>query len=96
MFEIWIDENGYYSTEYKDIIVEVKDMPTDITDGRHLKAYKFNPETQLLEVDEVKLAEIKAAIENEIKMPTESERLADLESAFLELSMMMLGGEQLW
>lgn len=91
MFTIWIDENGYYSTEDKGILAEVKEMPV-VTHSKHLLAYKYNESTQLLELDEDKLTEIKRAIENEVRIPTAEERLADLENAFLEFTSMMLDG----
>lgn len=93
MFTICVNENNYYTTDNTKRLVKVEKMPDDIKDVRQLKAYKYNEETKLLEVDETKLAEIDNEIANEVKIPTESERLADLETAFLELSMMMLGGE---
>lgn len=92
MFTIWIDENGYYSTEDRGIFVEVKKIPS-IIDVKHLLAYKYNSDTQLLELNETKLEEIKKAIENEIKIPTAEERLADLENAFLEFVNSTLGNE---
>ena len=92
MFTIWIDENGYYSTEDKGFLAEVIDMP-DVDNIKHLLAYKYNSETQLLELDEEKLKEIEVQASNEHKIPTTEERLKDLENAFLELSTMILGGE---
>lgn len=92
MFEIWISSDGYYSTELGDL-VEVKEMPNSIINPKELLAYKYNPETKLLELDEAKLVEIRTMIESEVKIPTAEERLADLEAAFLELSTMVLGGE---
>lgn len=92
MFEIWIDSDGYYSTEPGEL-VEVKEMPNSIINPKELLAYKYNLETKLLELDETKLVEVKAIIENEDKVPSAEERLADLEAAFLELSAMVLGGE---
>jgi hypothetical protein len=89
MFTIWIDENGYYSTEDKGIFAEVKEMPV-VEHPKHLLAYKYNSDTQLLELDEAKLKEIKEAIKNEARKPSDAERLADLENAFLEFTSMML------
>jgi hypothetical protein len=91
MFTIWIDENNYYSTEDKGILADVKEMPI-VEHSKHLLAYKYNSDTQLLELDETKLEEIKKAIENEVKIPTAEERLADLENAFMEFTSMMLDG----
>ena len=91
LFTICVDDNGYYSTEVTDNFVQVKEMP-NITDVKQLFAYKYNKETQLMEVDEDKLLEINNEIDNpQIKLTAE-ERLADLENAFLELSTMILGG----
>ena len=89
MFTIWIDSDGYYSTEDKGILADVKEMPV-VEHSKHLLAYKYNESTQLLELDESKLEGIKTAIENEVRMPSAEERLADLESAFLEFTSMML------
>jgi hypothetical protein len=91
MFTIWIDENNYYSTEDKGILADVKEMPI-VTHSKHLLAYKYNSDTQLLTLDEDKLEKIKADIENEVKIPTVEERLADLENAFFEFTAMMLDG----
>lgn len=93
LFAIWIDEEGYYSTENKGITVEIEEMPTNITNVEQLKAYKYDQETQKLKLDTDKLSKINAAVEEALLVPSESERLADLELAFLELSTMMLGGE---
>ena len=93
LFTICVDDNGYYTTESTDNLVQVKEMPKDITDVKQLFAYKYNSETQSLEADETKLAEINYEIDNPPVTLTSEERLADLENAFLELSMMMLGGE---
>lgn len=92
MFTIWIDENGYYSTEDKGILAEVKEMPV-VEHSKHLLAYKYNESTQLLELDETKLEKIKSNIEKEVRIPTDSERLADLENAFLEFVNSTLGSE---
>lgn len=92
MFTIWIDENNYYSTEDKGILADVKEMPI-VEHSKHLLAYKYNESTQLLELDETKLEEIKSNIEKEVRIPTDSERLADLENAFLEFVNSTLGSE---
>ena len=88
---ICVDGNGYYTTENTGILAEIKEMPS-ITDVKQLLAYKYNEETKELEADEEKLAEINYEIENPPVTLTTEERLIDLENAFLELSMMMLGG----
>lgn len=92
MFTIWIDENNYYSTEDKGILAEVKEMPI-VENVNYLLAYKYNSDTQLLELDETKLEKIKLNIEKEVKIPTAEERLADLENAFLEFVNSTLGNE---
>ena len=91
-FTICIDENGYYTNNDTDNLVVVKQMPS-VEDVRQLLAYKYDPETQELVVDEAKLAEINHEIENPPIEITSEERLADLENAFLELSAMVLGGK---
>lgn len=92
LFTICVDDNGYYTTETTDNLVQIKSMPTDITDVKQLLAYRYNEETKELEADEAKLAEINYEIENPPVTLTAEERLADLENAFLELSTMVLGG----
>lgn len=91
LFTICVDDNGYYTTDVTDNLVQVKSMP-NITDVKQLLAYKYNEETKELEADEAKLAEINYEIENPPVTLTAEERLADLENAFLELSTMVLGG----
>ena len=59
-FTICIDNEGYYTTENTGILVEVMEMPT-ITDVKELPLYKYNEETQSLELDEVKVVEMKKA-----------------------------------
>lgn len=90
-FEICIDNNGYYTTEETNNLVQVKEMPT-IEDVRELLAYKYNEEEQILEVDMEKMAIINQEIATPHTELTAEERLADLENAFLELSTMVLGG----
>lgn len=91
LFTICVDDEGYYTTEATDNLVQIKSMP-NITDVKQLLAYRYNEETKELEVDETKLAEINYEIENPPVTLTAEERLADLENAFLELSTMVLGG----
>lgn len=91
LFTICVDDNGYYTTEATDNLVQIKSMPS-ITDVKQLLAYRYNEETKELEADETKLAEINYEIENPPVTLTAEERLADLENAFLELSTMVLGG----
>lgn len=90
-FEICIDEKGYYTTEENGNLVQVKEIPS-VEDVRELLAYKYNEKEQTLEVDMEKMAILKQEIATPSIELTTEERLADLESAFLELSMMMLGG----
>lgn len=89
-FTICISDDGYYAEGLTENLVEVAEIPY-VEDARHLKAYKY--EDGVLVLNETKLEEIKAEISNEVQMPTDAERLNDLENAFLELSAMMLGGE---
>lgn len=90
-FTICISDDGYYAEGLTENLVEVAEIPY-VEDARHLKAYKH--EDGVLVLDESKLEEIKAEISNEVQMPTDAERLNDLENAFLEFtSMMMAGGE---
>lgn len=56
-FTIYVDENGYYTTENTSNLVQVKEMPS-ITNISQLFAYRYNEETMSLEVDENKLSEI--------------------------------------
>jgi predicted nucleic acid-binding protein len=58
MFQIWVDENGYYTDVNTDITVEVKEIPS-ISNIKELFLYKYNPETKLLELDETKLEQLK-------------------------------------
>ena len=90
-FTIWIDKNGYYSTEDKGITVEVFTMP-QVENVKYLLAYKYDSIAKTLLLDEKKLEQIKSDIEKEVKLPTTEERLADLENAFLEFTSKMLNG----
>lgn len=92
MFNICIDSNGYYTTESTENLVEVNNMPDEIENIKYLLAYKYNSEEKILELDIEKLEEIKQKINKEIKIPTQLERLEDLETAFLELSSLILKG----
>lgn len=91
LFTICVDDNGYYTTENTENLVSVKSMPA-IEDVKHLFAYRYNSDTEELQLDEERLAEINNKIENPSVTLTAEERLADLENAFLELSTMVLGG----
>ena len=91
LFTICVDDNGYYSTESTDNLVQVKSMP-NVQDVKQLFAYKYNPETQLMEADEAKLAEINNEVANTPMEISPEERLIALENAFMELTAMTLGG----
>lgn len=56
MLNIWINKDGYYSTEVGEL-VDVEEMPS-VSDVSELTAYKYNAETQILELDINKLSEI--------------------------------------
>lgn len=58
MFQIWVDENGYYTDVNTNTLVEVKEMPS-INNIKELFLHKYNPETKLLELDETKLEQFK-------------------------------------
>ena len=91
MFEICVDSDGYYTSESTENIVEVYEMP-EVENIKHLFAYKYSPEEKILELDNEKLEVINQEINKEIKIPTQLERLEDLETAFLELSSLILKG----
>lgn len=93
LFTVCVDDNGYYTTENTENLVSIKTMPI-IEDVKHLFAYRYNPDTEELQLDEERLAEINNEIENPPVTLTAEERLADLENAFLELSTTVLGGMQ--
>ena len=91
MFTIWIDEEGFYSTEDRGILAEVEEMPV-VDNARHLKAYRYNKETKRLELDEKRLLQINNERATEVVLPTDAERIEALEAALLELTSMILGG----
>lgn len=91
IFTICIDNNGYYTTENTNNLVQVKKMPS-ITNVKQLLAYKYNEKEQVLEVDEAKLAEINNEVANTPTEISAEERLIALENAFMELTAMTLGG----
>lgn len=95
MYGIWINTEGYYTEEHNNdtVTVEVEEMPKDLKNAHDLCAYRYDESTKLLELDETKLAELQEVRAKKVKIPSESERLADLEAAFLELSSMILGGD---
>ena len=90
-FTICIDENSYYTTTKTSNLVDVKEIPC-VENAEFLKAYKYDGSTESLILDEDKLAEIKKKIAEEEKIPSDVERLNDLENAFMELSEIVLGG----
>lgn len=89
-FTICISDEGYYVEGCTDYKVEVSEIPF-VEDTRYLPAYKYEDGNLIL--DETKLEEIKTEISNEVTLPTQEERLNDLENAFMEFTAMMLGGE---
>ena len=95
MFEINIDENGYYAVGNDGTLVEVSSIP-DIDDIRKLSAYKYDKKSKSLVVDKDKmlkiLAEIQEELNNAVANPTESERLDAIEDAIAELAS-IIGGE---
>lgn len=95
MFEINVDEKGYYAEGNDGTLVEVSSIP-DIDDIRKLSAYKYDTKSQSLVVDKDKmskvLSEIKEELENTVVNPTESERLDAIEAAIAELAS-IIGGE---
>ena len=94
MFNICIDDNGYYAEEYTENRVEVQEMP-NVEDVKHLKAYRYDPEKEELVLDENELETIKEEIAREKPIPSTEERLATIEQAFLELvDMVMTGGDK--
>lgn len=95
MFEINVDEKGYYAEGNDGTLVEVSSIP-DIDDIRKLSAYKYDKESQSLVVDKDKMSkvvsEIKKELENTVVNPTESERLDAIEDAIAELAS-IIGGK---
>lgn len=91
LFTIYVDDNGYYTTENTENLVSIKTMPI-VENVKYLFAYKYNPDTEELQLDEERLTEINNEIKNPPVTLTAEERLADLENAFLELSTKVLGG----
>lgn len=92
MYEICINEDGYYTNGCNGILVEVNDIP-EVSDVRLLPAYKYDPETKTLLIDEDRLAAIQADISALPKTITKEERLDALESAVFELINNTYGGE---
>lgn len=89
MFEINIDENGYYAAGDGGTAVSVEAIPD--ADARTLPAYRYDESAQSLVLDEDRLAEIQAGLE-EGYSPSKSERLDAVEDAVAELAALM-GGE---
>lgn len=95
MFEINIDENGYYAEGNDGTLVAVESIP-EVDDICKLSSYKYDKKSQSLVVDKDKmatiLAEIQDEIDNAVTNPTESERLDAIEDAIAELAS-IIGGE---
>lgn len=92
MYEICIDNEGYYTNGCDGTFVEVEDIP-GISDVRLLPAYKYDLDTKKLLIDEDRLAAIQADITALPKTITKEERLSALESAVFELINNTYGGE---
>lgn len=86
MFEINIDEKGYYAEGNDGLLVEVEKIP-QVDDIRYLKAYKYDKETKQLILDKDKLFEIKQDIEDNTPtaLPTIEERLEAIEGLMLDM-----------
>ena len=91
MFQICIDDNGYYAEGMTANLVEVEEIP-NVADVRYLPAYKFDEDSNSLVLDEGKLEEIKTDSTNEVSKPTELERLEAVESAVAEMAEYIYGG----
>lgn len=91
LFTVCVDDNGYYTTENTENLVSVKSMPT-VEDIKHLFAYRYNSDTEELQLDEERLAEINNEVANTPMEISPEERLIALENAFMELTAMTLGG----
>ena len=95
MFEINIDEKGYYAEGNDGTLVSVESIP-EVDDIRKLSAYKYDKKSQSLVVDNDKmssiLSEIQEELDNAVVNPTESERLDAIEDAIAELAS-IIGGE---
>ena len=85
MFQICIDDNGYYAEGMTANLVEVEEIP-NVADVRYLPAYKFDEDSNSLVLDNGKLEEIKSASTTEVSKPTELERLEAVEEAIVELA----------
>ena len=85
MFQICIDNNGYYAEGMTANLVEVEEIP-NVADVRYLPAYKFDEDSNSLVLDNEKLEEIKADSTNETTLPTELERLEAVEAAIAEIA----------
>ena len=95
MFQINIDENGYYADGNDGTLISVESIP-EVDDIRKLTAYQYDEESQSLVFDKDKmskiLAEIQEELDNTVANPTESERLDAIEDAIAELAS-IIGGE---
>lgn len=91
MFDICVDDNGYYVEGGSNNLVQVYEIP-NVADVRYLPAYKFNEVSNSLVLDNEKLEKIKADSTNEVSKPTELERLEAVESAVAEIAEYIYGG----
>lgn len=61
MFEICIDDEGYYTEDITEKRIGVEEMPS-VEDVRYLLAYYYNENGNALVLDEEKLEQIKLEI----------------------------------
>lgn len=94
MFEINVDEKGYYAEGNSGELVEVEKIP-QVDDVRYLTAYKYNDETKEIVLDAEKLANIKEEIakDHEEAAPSIEERLEALEGVMLDMLASVEGGD---
>ena len=91
MFQICVDNEGYYAEGMTSNLVEVEEIPK-VEDVKYLSAFKFDEDSNSLILDEGKLEEIKSASTTEVSKPTELERLEAVESAVAEMAEYIYGG----
>lgn len=85
MFQICVDNEGYYAEGMTSNLVEVEEIPK-VEDVKYLSAFKFDEDSKSLVLDEEKMAEIKDVSSNETSKPTASERLEAVEAAIAEIA----------
>ncbi len=91
MFQVYIDDDGYYTEGNTGTCVEVEKMPS-VSDVHYLHGYRYDKDSKALYEDADKASEIKEQIAKEVKAPTDEERLDALESAMLDMIAMIGGG----